>query len=435
MTVSKAPTQTGDGDRVLFWFTRDLRLADNPALAYAASGASELLCCYCRDSSWRETDRFGTPRMGRHRETFLQQSLADLARDLDRAGQSLIIESGSPVERIERLVRQFQIRRIVRSRAFGWDEMEQWRLLEARLPGTEMVEIDATTLFDATQITGIDPFPATFSKFRRIVEKFETPEAVNTPVLPRPLVSPGTGEIAELRSEAGSFVGGAGAARRHLEAYFGSGAASEYKLTRNALDEWSSSTKFSPWLAAGCLSPRQVLAALAEYERDHGANESTYWIFFELLWREYFQWYAGHFGRKLFIFDGIGATPPATAFDTQKFTAWCRGHTPWPLVNACMRQLVQSGYLSNRGRQIAASALINELGLDWRAGAGFFEQQLVDYDVGSNWGNWQYIGGVGADPRGGRHFNLAKQAALFDPDGSFVRRWCDASGPAEVSVA
>ena len=88
-----------------------------------------------------------------------------------------------------------------------------------------------------------------------------------------------------------------------------------------------------------------------------------------------------------------------------------------------MHQLNQTGYLSNRGRQIVASCLVNELAVDWRYGAAYFEQQLLDYDIGSNWGNWQYIAGVGADPRGGRHFNIDKQTAQFDPDGHYIERW------------
>ena len=88
-----------------------------------------------------------------------------------------------------------------------------------------------------------------------------------------------------------------------------------------------------------------------------------------------------------------------------------------------MNELRQTGLLSNRGRQIAASCLVNELGLDWRCGAGYFAQQLLDYDACSNWGNWQYIAGVGADPRGGRHFNLDKQAEIWDAQGTYRRNW------------
>jgi deoxyribodipyrimidine photo-lyase len=88
-----------------------------------------------------------------------------------------------------------------------------------------------------------------------------------------------------------------------------------------------------------------------------------------------------------------------------------------------MRQLVETGWMSNRGRQIAASCLVNEMQVDWRFGAAFFEKHLIDFDVASNYGNWQYIAGVGADPRGGRHFNIDKQAGIYDPDGAFTRRW------------
>jgi len=92
-------------------------------------------------------------------------------------------------------------------------------------------------------------------------------------------------------------------------------------------------------------------------------------------------------------------------------------------VNALMHQLVATGWMTNRGRQIAASYLVNELNHDWRYGAAFFEKHLIDYDVGSNYGNWQYIAGVGTDPRGGRHFNIDKQAAQYDPDGHFTTKW------------
>jgi deoxyribodipyrimidine photo-lyase len=119
----------------------------------------------------------------------------------------------------------------------------------------------------------------------------------------------------------------------------------------------------------------------------------------------------------------VKSTPPLTSFYAERFQKWCKGNTPFPLVNASMNQLSRTGYISNRARQIVASCLVNELDLDWRYGAAYFEQQLLDYDVAVNWGNWQYLAGVGADPRGQRHFNLEKQAQLFDPAGDYVKQW------------
>lgn len=190
------------------------------------------------------------------------------------------------------------------------------------------------------------------------------------------------------------------------------------------MDGFTNSTKFSAWLASGCISPRQVISALNDYEAHHGQNDSTYWIYFELLWREYFHWYSHSVGKQLFLRHGIKTQHTLhTSFYPQRFQAWCAGNTPYPLVNACMHQLSETGYLSNRGRQIVASCFVNELQLDWRYGAAWFEQQLIDYDVAVNWGNWQYLAGVGVDPRGQRHFDITKQQSRYDANGSFIKRW------------
>ncbi|MEY3758746.1 MAG: hypothetical protein RIR39_237, partial [Pseudomonadota bacterium] len=142
-----------------------------------------------------------------------------------------------------------------------------------------------------------------------------------------------------------------------------------------------------------------------------------------LLWRDYFHGYAHLYGKRLFAFQGIKQQKPLTSFYPERFQKWCSGNTPYPLVNACMKQLNATGFMSNRGRQIVASCLVNELAVDWRYGAAYFEQQLLDYDVASNWGNWQYLAGVGADPRGKRYFDLNKQTRQYDPDGLFINKW------------
>ena len=220
------------------------------------------------------------------------------------------------------------------------------------------------------------------------------------------------------------FTGGEQAGLGQLQSFvFEQQGIARYKQTRNALDDWPSSSKLSPWLANGSLSAREVAATVEQYERDYLSNDSTYWLWFELLWREYFHWYAFRHGRRLFCRDGVQRKRRPVSFYPQRFRAWCEGTTEYPLVNAAMNQLRHTGYMSNRARQLVASCLVNELELDWRYGAAWFEQQLVDYDPGSNYGNWQYLAGVGADPRGLRRFNLAKQAEQYDPDGAFVRRW------------
>lgn len=141
------------------------------------------------------------------------------------------------------------------------------------------------------------------------------------------------------------------------------------------------------------------------------------------MWREYFHHLANFLGNTLYRFSGLASCAPNTSFYAERFNKWCAGNTPYPIVNACMRQLNQTGFMSNRGRQLVASCLVNELGIDWRYGAAYFQQQLIDHDIASNWGNWQYIAGVGVDPRGGRHFNLEKQTLIYDADHEFIKKW------------
>ena len=127
----------------------------------------------------------------------------------------------------------------------------------------------------------------------------------------------------------------------------------------------------------------------------------------------------------MYHFKGLVESAPLTSFYPERFKKWCLGNTPYPLVNACMNELRHTSYLSNRGRQIVASCLVNELSVDWRFGAAWFEEQLIDYDAAVNWGNWQYIAGVGVDPRGGRHFNIKKQTNIYDLNGEYQTQWLD----------
>lgn len=412
--------------KTLYWLTEDLRLHDNAAFASAATKSASLICVFCWDISWQESDRFGTQRLGTHREEFLRQTLIDLDQSLRQLGQQLIVVRGNPVDAISELIAQHGIDVVIRSQRPGVFERRQWRSLQQRFPFLAYEEVPTFTLLQQQQLPFGEALPKTFTQFRTQVEALDinplTPTLQQLPPPPQGLVASDLASQA-LPKVALSFVGGETAGLSHLHDYFSTEAASQYKQTRNALDGWYQSSKFSPWLANGSLSAKQILSTLHDYEHSKGANDSTYWIFFELLWREYFQWYATIHKHRLFRFAGIGDHKPLTSFYAQRFRKWCAGQTPWPIVNACMAQLNATGYMSNRGRQLVASCLVNELSLDWRCGAAYFEQQLLDYDVAANWGNWQYVAGVGADPRGGRHFNLAKQAAEYDPDGSFVAQW------------
>lgn len=409
----------------LFWFNHDLRLHDQPAL-WQLNNVDRLICVFCFDRAWQRPNDFNSKALGLNRQRFLQQALADLNQRLQKVDQQLLVVTGEPVAELASLIERYSVDIVARSEHNGIYENRQWQLLQQMLPDVSFTTTASHTLFCADDLPFPLPhLPATFSQFRKQVETL-SPSRPMTSIgqLPAPPVDLPIGDFVSLPAATeGELNGGETPALVHLDAYFNSSQPAHYKTVRNALDGWDHSTKFSAWLAQGSLSCRTLVSRLQTYEKNVTANESTYWIYFELLWREYFQWYAHCHKEKLFKADGIRGRPRRRCYYPERYQKWCHGNTPYPLVNACMHQLNETGYLSNRGRLIAASCFVNELGLDWRFGAAFFEQQLIDYDMASNWGNWQYIAGVGADPRGGRHFNLDKQTRLFDPDGEYIRRY------------
>ena len=422
----------------LFLFSNDLRLDDNPALALAASEVDQLICLYCLDPKQPPSSLRAPSNLSAHRHQFLFASLNDLHNSLKQLDQGLMVANEPALDIIPQLITQHNIGHIYASENAGYYEKQLWQRLTKRYPFIKFKRLASHTLFTQSDLPfELTELPTSFSKFRKLVEPLSIqsplPQLKSMPPSPIALIPPMPKSMAV--SQAPLFEGGEQQGRLHLEGYFYSRLASHYKQTRNGLDGMDYSTKFSPWLANGSLSVRRVIDCLRQYERDIEANDSTYWIYFELLWREYYQWYANHSGVHLFSAKGIKNSKPNTSFYPERFQKWCHGNTPYPIVNACMRQLRATGYMSNRGRQLVASCFVHELGLDWRYGAAYMEQQLVDYDVASNWGNWQYLAGVGADPRGHRRFDLAKQTQTYDPKQLFIKHWgADKNAPPLDSV-
>lgn len=436
----------------LLCFSNDLRLHDNMAVYEANRQAKGLLCLYCIDPDWFKKDNLGLYAIGTHRWQFLQESLSALDVALRAVGQRLVVAYGKRTDVISDFLTRMPIQLVIRSHSVSYIENTQWQHLCYRHRNIRFQSVSTHTLFKQDQLPfEVAELPSAFSQFRKLVESTgslyftDTIELIPTPHSLAPCLMPNTSykllsklnstftasavHVSSVSSSSVSspFIGGEKYALQHLQAYFQSEAPSRYKDTRNALEtddeSWTLSSKFSLWLSNGCLSVKEVLHALQCYEQDYGANDSTYWIYLELLWREYYQWYALAYSYDLFAFREEGHPSILLKEDTPKFIQWCQAATPWPLVNACMGQLNQTGFLSNRGRQIVASSLVNELGIDWRCGAGYFEQQLVDYDEAANWGNWQCIAGLGADSNARRHFNIIKQQYIYDPHQKYVSRW------------
>lgn len=417
----------------LYLLSNDLRLSDNQALA-RSSEWDELTIAYCIDPAWFTPNRYGITSVGKRRWRFTQHALIDLDQKLRKFGQRLQILQGNPVEQLQCVIRRIKPNTLITSRPHGWYERQHLLKLSENCPNVFFEYVDNYTLFERSDGDWLtNKLAKQYTPFRRIAESKTVREPLPLPEqLPAPStllhadeyrIPPDWPTPFETNRTDETFIGGETAAQQHLHDYLTSKAPSTYKQTRNALYGWSRSSKWSPWLSQGAISPIQLFKAIDTYEAQQGANDSSEWIRVELLWREYFQWLALRIGTSLYTFQGLSKRKPLTSFYAERFRRWCEGTTPYPLVNACMRELSATGYMSNRGRQIVASCLVNELKMDWRYGAAWFEQQLIDYDVASNWGNWQYIAGVGVDPRGGRHFDLDKQQRQFDPNGRFVKQW------------
>ena len=315
-----------------------------------------------------------------------------------------------------------------------------------RAAGLAVNPVWHSSLLEPTQLPFfVQQLPPVFTPFRHAVEQAglqpPTPLPPPTSLPPCPQGVPadclqgqdealaafaGTPPLADARSafpyQRPPIHGGEIAALAHLEQYLARGLLHSYKRTRNGLMGLDYSAKWSPWLATGALSARQALAKLRACEAAPGASDGSYWLWFELLWRDYFRFLHLQHGRALYRAQGLGPVR-TTPHDSARFAAWCAGQTGQPLVDAGMRELAATGYLSNRLRQITASYLIHDLQCDWRAGAAWFEHQLLDYDVYSNQGNWLYIAGRGTDPRGGRRFDPVQQARAYDPQGAYQDLW------------
>jgi deoxyribodipyrimidine photo-lyase len=416
----------------ILWFRNDLRLYDNPALKAALETAEKIIPVYVIDDRYLQQDRWGIVRTGPYRLRFLLESLADLKEHLREKGSDLLIKRGTPEAILPDLVNEYRAGTIFAAKEYAHEEVQVEDTLGANL---DLQLFHSSPLVHPEDVPfAADNAPDVFTAFRKKVEKYAeirsaipTPDSVPSPELPNAPVPTfsdlGMEDIPADDRGVLAFKGGAVAGDDRLDHYlWESDAVATYKETRNGLIGADYSTKFSPWLANGSMSPRTIYHELERYEQEVTKNKSTYWVKFELLWRDYFKYVTMKYGRKIFSPGGIQDKSVSWRDNDTLFQKWQNGQTGDDFVDANMRELKETGFMSNRGRQNVASYLVHQLKIDWRKGAAWFESLLIDYDVCSNWGNWMYASGVGNDPRD-RVFNTKKQANQYDADGAYRRLW------------
>ena len=427
----------------ILWFRNDLRIHDNEALHDALEVAENIIPVYIFDPRvFLSKTKFGFPKVGRYRAKFIIESIIDLKQSLQKLGSDLYIRIGNPEDEILELARLVKSSFVFCNRERTQEEVDVQDAMEHNLwtIGQELRYSRGKMLYYTADL----PFPVThtpdnFTQFRKEVEKYipvRTPIDSPTEIKKYNILDIDFGEVPSIEdlghedfggNDKGGFTwkGGESEAIRQMHYYiWESDLISSYKETRDDLLGRDFSSKFSPWLSQGCLSPKLIYAELKKYEEQRTKNKSTYWLFFELMWRDFFRLTAKKNGNDIFKIGGIKKDRPQNVNeDRTLFATWAEGRTGIPFIDANMKELNATGFMSNRGRQNVASFLVNDLKLNWLLGAEYFESLLLDYDPCSNYGNWNYIAGVGADPREDRYFNIISQAKRYDPKGEYVKYW------------
>lgn len=421
----------------LVWFRNDLRTQDNTSLFQACKNARKVTAVYCLDPRQFEVNKHGFKKTEKYRAKFLLETLRDLKNNLAALNIPLFIYHDTPENCIPTLVKDHAITSIFFQKEWTPDEVADNNALKTQLPTVNFIETYDQFLFhpDAIPYAGFDKIPEVFTEFRKKCEK-ESKIKLCVAVQPQPkenfietdkaiptLEDLGLESFKLDKNSAFPFRGGETAALKRVENYFfETENLSEYKKTRNGLIGEGYSSKLSAWLANGSISARTIYWEVQNYEREVCKNEDTYWLIFELIWRDYFKYVSLKHGDKIFKLDGILGKQYEWKTNAKAFREWTNGNTREPFVNANMIELQRTGFMSNRGRQNVASYWAKEWEQDWRIAAKYFESMLIDYDVHSNYGNWMYNAGVGNDPRD-RKFNIKRQAETYDTQGKYQKLW------------
>ena len=421
----------------LVWFRNDLRTADHEALKTACDLHDKVIALYCFDPRHFKKDKFGFTKTGKFRAKFLIETIEELKQNLQKLNIPLFVYTKKPEVIIPDLISRFNIDSVYFQKEWTQEEVEVENEVKKNSEGTKFHSYYQQFLYHPEDIPyeSFENIPRVFTDFRKACEK--RAEIRNLIDSPTPQSETGISNDTEIPSleklgleefktdprSAFPFQGGENQAQERIKSYFWETQnLSKYKETRNGLIGEDYSSKLSAWLANGSISPKQIYHEVKKYEKEIESNQSTYWLIFELIWRDFFKYVSLKHGNNIFQLRGILKKDLEWNDDEHQLNDWIQGKTNESFVNANMKEIAATGFMSNRGRQNVNSYWAKELKQDWRIGAAYFESQLIDYDVHSNWGNWMYNSGVGNDPRD-RKFNIKSQAERYDPNNEYQDLW------------
>ncbi|MEN0056164.1 MAG: DASH family cryptochrome [Mucilaginibacter sp.] len=392
---------------ILVWFRNDLRIHDNEILLEAVRKADKVLPVYCFDPYYFQRTPSGATKIGNFRARFLLEAVADLRKNLQAYGAELIIRIGNPAEILPQLAEQYQVNEVYHHREVAYEETDISEQVEAALwkMRLNLKHFIGHTLYHKEDLPfPIKDIPDSFAVFKKKVERdsnvrpgVSTPDHITTPEITDAGELPtlqqlGLDEPVDDPRATNYFQGGETAALVQLHKYFSQSEQSvKPKNARSIIA--NNSSKLSPWLAVGCISPRQVYWEIFKHTQDSFAQNASM-LKLELLWRDYFRFMFKKHGQKFIKTETTEESTQILATNELDFNKWAHGDTGIPFIDACMHELNATGYICNQCRQIVASYLVHELHADWTRGAAYFEEKLIDYSPASNWGNWAFVAGV-----------------------------------------
>ncbi len=407
----------------LLWLRRDLRVHDHPALHAALETGEQVVPVFCLDQRL-----LGGRHRSASRTQFMLEALADLDQSLRARGSRLVLRVGPPERELAALAAQLGAGSVHFSVDAGPFARSRDRLVRDAVTAAGVDFCPHPGLFvvdrPASIKTGSDRPYTVFTPYLRSWLK-----APRRPVLEAPASLPAlsrrvaVGRIPRLEELGLSqevpdpAPGGERPAREGLERFLSAGVG-EYDR-RNDLPGAGGTSRLSPYLHFGCVSPREIEDRL-------GSGNGPAAIRRQLCWRDFYaQVLYSHPGNAGSEFQERYRRSIRWSHSKAHFQAWCDGQTGYPLVDAGMRQLLREGWMHNRIRLVVGSFLTKDLGIDWRWGERWFMRMLIDGDEANNNGNWQWIASVGVDPQPAfrRIYNPARQQERFDPDGAYVRRY------------
>ncbi len=423
------------GKKILVWFRNDLRLHDNEMLVEAVSKADEILPVYIFDPRHFERTHYHSFKTGATRAKFLIESVSSLQQVLVQMGGNLLVLQGHPEEILPGLVEKYELTEVYHHREVASEETAVSVKVEDALwkLKVNLKHFIGHTLYNKEDLPfPIKDIPDVFTQFKKKTERdavvkpcFTTPTAITFVDLENWGEIPGLAELLQNPAAAmlkikTDFKGGEQEALAHLHDYLHAG---EGMMLANAtLKKHEIVSKLSAWLALGCLSPREVYWKMKEAETNYGVKPYFNQIVLGILWRDYYRFMFKKYGNTFFKPQGFKKDGFSLRLEnTAALQNWKDGQTGQPLVDACMQELNTTGYINQIARQLVATYLVKELGLNWVLGAAYFEEQLIDYCPASNWGNWAAVAGVGNDQKLSNSFDFEKLLKFLDPKGTFAQ--------------